>query len=65
MRYCDGDDGTHVQVSLLLLLVALLVGGGLGLIGSLLLLVEALPPLSEELANLACCIVSEGQRGCT
>lgn len=43
---------THV-VSLLLVLVSLLVGGGLGLIRDTLLLVESLPSLTEELADLA------------
>ena len=41
-------------VSGLLLLVALLVGSGLGLEGSLLLLIEGLPLLTEDLANITC-----------
>ena len=45
---------TYSSVGSLLLLVTLLVGGSLGLVGSLLLLVKGLPLLSEELANIAC-----------
>ena len=45
---------TYGKVTSLLLFVALLVGGGLGLVRSLLLLVESLPLASEDLANLAC-----------
>lgn len=45
---------TYSSVGSLLLLVTLLVGGSLGLVGSLLLLVKRLPLLSEELANIAC-----------
>lgn len=40
-------------VGLLLILVALLVGGSLGLIGTTLLVVEGLPALTQDLANLA------------
>jgi hypothetical protein len=40
-------------VGLLLILVSLLIGSGLGLVGSALLVVEGLPALTEELANLA------------
>jgi hypothetical protein len=40
-------------VSLLLILVSLLVDGSLGLVRSTLLLVEGLPSLTEELADLA------------
>lgn len=48
------DDGAveTYGISGLLLLVALLVGGSLGLIGSALLLVESLPLLTENLADL-------------
>ena len=45
---------THCSVGSLLLFVPLLVSGGLGLVGSLLLLVELLPLLAELLADLAC-----------
>lgn len=48
---------TYTSVGSLLLFVTLLVGGGLGLEGSLLLLVEALPSLTEELADVACDVV--------
>jgi len=41
-------------VSSLLLLVALLVGGSLGLVGSALLLGQSLPLLTKLLANLTC-----------
>jgi len=37
----------------LLILITLLVGGSLGLIGTTLLLVQGLPSLTEDLANLA------------
>ncbi len=40
-------------VGLLLVLVSLLVGSGLGLIGSALLVAERLPSLTENLADLA------------
>jgi hypothetical protein len=43
---------------LLLVLIALLVGGSLGLIGGTLLLGKGLPALTEDLANLACKEVS-------
>jgi hypothetical protein len=46
-----GKERTYL-VSGLLFLVALLIGRGLGLVGDALLLVEGLPPLSENLANL-------------
>lgn len=39
-------------VSLLLVLVSLLIGSSLGVIGSTLLLVERLPSLTEDLADL-------------
>lgn len=56
LRGCgDGDGtvrGTYV-VGGLLILVALLVDGSLGLVGDSLLLVQGLPPLSENLADLA------------
>lgn len=45
--------GTYSSVCSLLLFVPLLVSGSLGLIWCLLLLVQGLPPLTEELANLA------------
>jgi hypothetical protein len=45
---------TYGSVGSLLLFVALLVGSGLGLEGSLLLLVEGLPLLTEDLANITC-----------
>ena len=45
---------TYSSVGGLLLLVTLLVGGSLGLVGLLLLLVQALPLLTEKLADLAC-----------
>jgi hypothetical protein len=48
-----GADETHSSVGGLLLLVPLLVGGSLGFIGSLLLLAESLPLLTEDFANLA------------
>lgn len=44
---------TYSSVGSLLLLVTLLVSGGLGLVRGLLLVVEGLPLLTEELANLA------------
>jgi hypothetical protein len=44
--------GRTYLVSGLLFLVALLVCRGLGLVGDALLLVESLPPLSENLADL-------------
>lgn len=47
----------HGSVGGLLLLVAFLVSGSLGLVRGLLLLAEVLPLLAEHLANLAC----EGQ----
>jgi len=40
-------------VGLLLVLVPLLVGGGLGLVRSALLVVQGLPALTEDLAHLA------------
>lgn len=43
----------YSSVCSLLLFVSLLVSGSLGLIWCLLLLVQGLPPLAEELANLA------------
>lgn len=43
---------TYSSVGSLLLFVTLLVGGSLGLEGSLLLLVEGLPLLTEDLANI-------------
>jgi hypothetical protein len=43
---------TYGSVGSLLLFVTLLVGGSLGLEGSLLLLVEGLPLLTEDLANI-------------
>ena len=46
-------DATYSSVGSLLLFVPLLVSRSLGLVGSLLLLVQALPLLSEELADLA------------
>ena len=45
---------TYGSVGSLLLFVTLLVGSGLGLEGSLLLLVEGLPLLTEDLANITC-----------
>ena len=45
--------GTYRSVSGLLLLVALLVLRCLGLVRSLLLIIETLPLLTEELADLA------------
>lgn len=45
---------TYGSVSGFLLLVALLVGGSLGVVGLLLLLVQGLPLLTEKLANLTC-----------
>lgn len=45
---------TYSSVGRLLLFVALLVRGSLGFVGSLLLLRELLPLLSEKLADLAC-----------
>ena len=45
---------TTYCVSSLLFLVTLLVGCSLGLIGSALLLVQGLPLLTEDLADLAC-----------
>ena len=45
--------GTYGSVGGLLLLVTLLVSGSLGLVGLLLLLVQALPLLAEKLADLA------------
>lgn len=44
---------TYGSVGRFLLLVPLLVGGSLGLVGSLLLVVQGLPLLAEKLANLA------------
>lgn len=56
--------GTHSSVGSLLLLVPLLVGGSLRLVRGLLLLVEALPLLSEKLADLACDMsVTANQQG--
>lgn len=46
---------TYSIVRGLLVLVSLLVGLGLGLIGSLLLVGQGLPLLAESLANVACC----------
>jgi hypothetical protein len=43
---------TYGSVGSLLLFVTLLVGSSLGLEGSFLLLVEALPLLTEDLANI-------------
>jgi hypothetical protein len=45
---------TYGSVGGLLLLVALLVGLGLGVVGLLVLLAKGLPLLSELLADLAC-----------
>ena len=45
---------TYGRVGSLLLLVALLVGGSLGVVGRLLLLAQALPLLAEKLADLTC-----------
>lgn len=45
---------TYGSVGGLLLLVALLVGLGLGIVGLLLLVAEVLPLLTELLADLAC-----------
>jgi hypothetical protein len=45
---------TYGSVGSLLLFVTLLVGSGLGLEGSLLLLIEGLPLLTEDLANITC-----------
>jgi hypothetical protein len=45
---------TYGSVGSLLLFVTLLVCSGLGLKGSLLLLVEGLPLLTEDLANITC-----------
>jgi hypothetical protein len=45
---------TYGSVGSLLLFVTLLVGSSLGLEGSLLLLVEGLPLLTEDLANITC-----------
>lgn len=44
----------YSSVGGLLLLVTLLVSGSLGLVRGLLLLVQGLPPLTEDLADLAC-----------
>jgi hypothetical protein len=49
---CSGR--TYGSVGSLLLFVTLLVGSSLGLEGSLLLLVEGLPLLTEDLANITC-----------
>jgi hypothetical protein len=43
---------SHV-VGLLLILVPLLVGSSLGLVGRALLVAQSLPPLTEDLADLA------------
>lgn len=40
-------------IRLLLIFVPLLVGGGLGLVRCALLVAESLPPLTEDLADLA------------
>lgn len=50
---------TYSCVGGLLLLVTLLVGSSLGVVGSLLLLVQGLPLLTEDLANITCRIVRE------
>jgi hypothetical protein len=53
----------HVEtylVSGLLLLVALLVSSSLGLVGSALLLVQGLPLLAKNLADLACELLERG-----
>jgi hypothetical protein len=49
-------NGTYSSVGSLLLFVSLLVSGSLGFIWCLLLLIQGLPPLAEELADLACAI---------
>jgi hypothetical protein len=56
MRPCRelGDAETYLGICGLLFLVALLVGGGLGLVWSALLVAEGLPLLTEELADLTC-----------
>jgi hypothetical protein len=48
-----GCSGATYVVRSLLILVTLLVVGGLGLIGSTLLLVESLPSLTEDLTDLS------------
>lgn len=45
------ERSTYV-VGLLLILITLLVGGSLGLIGGTLLVVQGLPSLTEQLADL-------------
>jgi len=45
---------TYRQVGGLLVFVALLVGGSLGLVRGLLLVRETLPLLTEDLANVTC-----------
>lgn len=45
---------TYGSVGGLLVFVPLLVGGGLGLVGSTLLVGKRLPALTEELADLTC-----------
>lgn len=53
--HCQTTAGkTYSSVGCLLLLVTLLVGSSLGLVGSLLLVVQALPLLTKDLADLAC-----------
>lgn len=45
---------TYIIVARFLIFVALFVGFGFGLVGFALLHVQSLPPLSENLADLAC-----------
>ena len=45
--------GAHI-IAGLLVLVAFLVGGGLGFVGLTLLLVQGLPPLAQDFADLTC-----------
>lgn len=49
----DSDRSVTYQVDCLLILVALLVGGGLGLIWATLLVVQGLPSLTKDLSDLA------------
>lgn len=49
----SGDQRLSYVVGLLLILVPLLVGSGLGLVRRALLVAQSLPPLTEDLADLA------------